>query len=123
MSSPTNTNVNIIATNQQQQQHQQQLLLPPANLDDPANVRRWLQTYHPKQLALLDNFEISLRLGRFSSRGCENTTNSTNSGSSSSTNNSGTYQYGRERRLITTRTVDLLRPLLVQLNGVRLHSC
>ena len=96
-SSPTN--VNIIATNNQQ-------LLLPANLDDPANVRRWLQTYHPKQLALLDNFEISLRLGRFSSRGCENTTTSTTN------NNSGTYQYGRERRLITTRTVDLLRTII-----------
>ena len=82
---------------------------PPANLEDPANVRRWLQTYHPKSLALLDNFEISLRLGRFSS----------NSGSgsdikatSSKSFKHQTYQYGRERRLITTRTVELLRAII-----------
>jgi len=90
----------------------------PANLDDPANVRRWLQKYHPKQLALLDNFEISLRLGRFSSRGCDGSEaggNSKNGGggpSSSSSSKHQTYQYGRERRLITTRTVELLRAII-----------
>jgi len=81
---------------------------PPANLKDPANVRRWLQTYHPKQLALLDNFEISLRLGRFSSRG-DNKAAATSSSTSSAHQ---TYQYGRERRLITTRTVELLRAII-----------
>lgn len=91
----------------------------PANLDDPTNVRRWLQTYHPKQLALLDNFEISLRLGRFSSRGCdgsETPSNVNNVGGGTSINSTSsshqTYQYGRERRLITTRTVELLRAII-----------
>ena len=88
-------------------------------LDDPTNVRRWLQTYHPKQLALLDNFEISLRLGRFSSRGCdgsETPSNINNVGGGTSINSTSsshqTYQYGRERRLITTRTVELLRAII-----------
>lgn len=87
----------------------------PANLDDPANVRRWLQKYHPKQLALLDNFEISLRLGRFSSRGCDGSEaggNSKNGGGGPSSSKHQTYQYGRERRLITTRTVELLRAII-----------
>ncbi|KAL7552305.1 hypothetical protein ACHAWF_015539 [Thalassiosira exigua] len=86
----------------------------PANLDDPANVRRWLQKHHPKQLALLDNFEISLRLGRFGADA---------SGKSAAPQGGGgprgdvgpapsRYQYGRERRLLTTRTVDLLRAIV-----------
>jgi len=93
-------------------------MIPPsshlaANLDDPHNVRRWLQTYHPKQLALLNNFEISLRLGRFSTRGCDGT----DSGSSAQqqqqqASSSSKYQYGKERRVITTRTVELLRSII-----------
>ena len=87
----------------------------PANLDDPSNARRWLQTLHPKQLALLDEFEISLRLGRFSSRGCDGTGDGGGVGGasvSSSSSKHRTYQYGRERRLITTRTVELLRAII-----------
>jgi hypothetical protein len=34
-----------------------------ASLDDPANVWRWLHANYPRQLALLDNFEVELRLG------------------------------------------------------------
>mmetsp|Transcript_21030 Transcript_21030/g.38000 ORF Transcript_21030/g.38000 Transcript_21030/m.38000 type:complete len:318 (+) Transcript_21030:99-1052(+) len=84
---------------------------PPANLSDPANVRRWLQLHHPKQLALLDNFEISLRLGKFSSRGCDDIDDGGKATSSASSMHQ-TYQYGRERRLITTRTVELLRAII-----------
>ena len=88
---------------------------PPAILDDPANVRRWLQTYHPKQLDVLNSFEISLRLGRFSSRGSDAPTThlgGNKATSSSSASSHQTYQYGRERRLITTRTVELLRAII-----------
>jgi translation initiation factor eIF-2B subunit beta len=74
----------------------------PANLEDPANVRRWLQSNHPKQFALLDNFEIELRLGRFAS-----SRDGGNAGASSSR-----YQYGRDRRLITSRTVELVRAII-----------
>jgi translation initiation factor eIF-2B subunit beta len=82
-----------------------------ANLDDPANVRRWLQANHPKQLALLDKFQIELRLGRFSSshepaKGQVGR----NIGSNSSTHQ--TYQYGKERRLVTSHTVELLRSII-----------
>eukprot|EP00804_Cyclotella_cryptica_P010816 CCRYP_008747-RA/>CCRYP_008747-RA protein AED:0.02 eAED:0.02 QI:224/1/1/1/1/1/2/355/440 len=80
---------------------------PPANLDDPQNVRRWLQSNHPKQFALLDNFEIELRLGRFSSSR-EGSVAAGAQGSSTSSR----YQYGRDRRLVTTRTVELLRAII-----------
>ena len=84
----------------------------PANLDDPANVRRWLQENHPKQLALLEKFQIDLRLGRILS----STTPSggdeagSNIGSNSSTHQK--YQYGKERRLVTSHTVELLRSII-----------
>ena len=71
---------------------------PAANttLDDPANVRLWLRSNHPKQLALLDDFDITIRLGKDSSRGCDQ----------------GTYKYGRERLPIAARTVELLRSIV-----------
>lgn len=86
-----------------------------ANLDDPANVRRWLQANHPKQLALLDKFQIDLRLGRFASsrdggRGSSSGDQVGNIGSNSSTHQ--TYQYGKERRLVTSHTVELLRSIV-----------
>ena len=83
----------------------------PANLDDPANVRRWLQANHPKQLALLDKFQIDLRLGRFaSSSGNGKGLTGEVVGSNSSTHQ--TYQYGKERRLVTSHTVELLRSII-----------
>jgi translation initiation factor eIF-2B subunit beta len=87
----------------------------PANLDDPANVRRWLQANHPKQLALLDKFQIDLRLGRFASsrdggKGSSSGDQVGNIGSNSSTHQ--TYQYGKERRLVTSHTVELLRSII-----------
>ena len=83
-----------------------------ANLDDPHNARRWLQTYHPKQLALLNNFEISLRLGRFSTRGCDGPESGSNAQQQQQQASSSKYQYGKERRVITTRTVELLRSII-----------
>lgn len=87
----------------------------PANLDDPANVRRWLQANHPKQLALLDKFQIDLRLGRILSSntpsdGATAGNSSNNIGSNSSTHQK--YQYGKERRLVTSHTVELLRSII-----------
>ena len=83
----------------------------PANLDDPANVRRWLQANHPKQLALLDKFQIDLRLGRFASSNRPSGDQAGNIiGSNSSTHQ--TYQYGKERRLVTSHTVELLRSII-----------
>ncbi|EED91107.1 predicted protein [Thalassiosira pseudonana CCMP1335] len=85
---------------------------PPANntLDDPANVRRWLQSNHPKQLALLDNFEIELRLGRFSNASSRDGPGGGNTSGAGA--QGGTYQYGKERRLVTSRTVELLRAII-----------
>ena len=86
-----------------------------ANLDDPANVRRWLRTNHPRQLALLNDFEVGSRLGRTSassssSRGGGGDT--TVVGSSSAAGGSGTYRYGRERLPMAARTVELLRSIV-----------
>ena len=74
------------------------------NLDRPSSVRKWLSKNHPKQLALLDQFEISLRLGRFSSRGCDE--------SKARSSQHQTYQYGREREQVTLRTLELLRSIV-----------
>lgn len=86
----------------------------PANLDDPANVRRWLQANHPKQLALLEKFQIDLRLGRILSSttpsGGGGDEAGSNIGSNSSTHQK--YQYGKERRLVTSHTVELLRSII-----------
>ena len=58
---------------------------------NPAQVREWLDSNHPKLLALLDKFEIELRLGRLSRRDHKGST---------------------DRRLITVRTVELLRQMI-----------
>jgi translation initiation factor eIF-2B subunit beta len=58
---------------------------------NPAQVREWLCSNHPKSLALLDKFEIELRLGRLSRRDHKGST---------------------DRRLITVRTVELLRQMI-----------
>ena len=58
---------------------------------NPAQVREWLGSNHPKLLALLDKFEIELRLGRLSRRDHKGST---------------------DRRLITVRTVELLRQMI-----------
>lgn len=72
------------------------------NMSDPAVVRIWLSApYHAKQLALLDKFEIELRLGRLT----------TTSGASSSAVSSST---GRrmDRRAVTVRTVELVKTMI-----------
>jgi translation initiation factor eIF-2B subunit beta len=69
-------------------------------MSDPSVVRAWLASpYHAKQLALLDKFEIELRLGRLTST----------SGSSSSISSTGPRM---DRRAVTVRTVELLRAMI-----------
>jgi translation initiation factor eIF-2B subunit beta len=68
-------------------------------MSDPSAVRDWLARYHPKQLALLDKFEIELRLGRLSAA-------SSTSGSSATTVDP---KRKMDRREITVRTVELLK--------------
>jgi translation initiation factor eIF-2B subunit beta len=70
-------------------------------------VRAWLAANHPKQLALLDHFELELRLGRL-------TTSSTAAARSSAL---PTSEYGgmfgaSDRRLVTSRTLELLKSLI-----------
>ena len=86
-----------------------------------------LATKHPKELALLDKFETELRLGRLSTSSTasakaidanpnsayEVTSESTSSGGSSTgTTKSYGGITGRDRRLVTFRTVELLRSLI-----------
>jgi translation initiation factor eIF-2B subunit beta len=72
---------------------------------DPAAVRSWLAKKHPKQLALLDKFEIELRLGRLST-----TT------ASSSKDEGGVIAVGAtstsDRLMVTRRTVALLKQII-----------
>jgi translation initiation factor eIF-2B subunit beta len=72
-----------------------------ASIDTPSpDVRAWMAKQHPKQLALVDRFQMELRLGRLST-------------SSSTTNMSSTVTWdASDRRLMTSRTVELLRTLI-----------
>jgi translation initiation factor eIF-2B subunit beta len=85
-----------------------------ANLSSTSSVRSWLAAKHPKELAQLDKFETELRLGRLS-------TSSTASAKAVDANPNAAYEYesknyggisGRDRRLVTVRTVELLRSLI-----------
>lgn len=84
------------------------------NLSTPSAVRSWLAAKHPKELALLDKFETELRLGRLS-------TSSTASAKAVDVNPNAAYEAvsknyggitGSDRRLVTFRTVELLRSLI-----------
>ncbi|CAB9514021.1 factor eIF-2B subunit beta [Seminavis robusta] len=70
---------------------------------DPAAVRSWLSKHHPKQLALLDKFEIELRLGRLSS-----TTKAGPDGVIAAVGATSTS----DRLLVTRRTVGLLKHII-----------
>lgn len=73
---------------------------------DPKDVRAWLEKNHPKQLALLDHFELELRLGRLA-------TSSTRSVDTDTTNKGGGLMCGTsDRRLVTSRTVELLKNVI-----------
>jgi translation initiation factor eIF-2B subunit beta len=58
---------------------------------NPALVREWLGSNHPKSLALLDKFEIELRLGRLSRR---------------------VHKGSADRRLMSVQTVELVRQMI-----------
>jgi len=75
------------------------------DLSIPQAVRGWLAAHHTKQLSLLDKFEQELRLGRLSTSFVSSSTQS---------DRSGIYGgiAGRDRRLVTSRTVELLRTLI-----------
>jgi translation initiation factor eIF-2B subunit beta len=68
----------------------------PAALSDPLAVRDWLAQHHPKQLALLDKFEIDLRLGRLSTPSAAMVSK----------------DLRMDRRAVTVRTVELLRTMI-----------
>lgn len=69
------------------------------NMSDPSAVRAWLAApYHTKQLALLDRFEIELRLGRLA-----------NSTTSTMPHTAGPRM---DRRAVTVRTVELLKNMI-----------
>ena len=75
---------------------------------DPTHVRAWLAQTSPKTLAMLDQFELELRLGRL-------TTSSTAAARSSSITSasleSGMFSTS-DRRLVTSRTVELLKKII-----------
>lgn len=81
----------------------------------PVDVRAWLKANHPaKLLSSLDKFEIELRLGRVISA---STTTRVSGGdltssSSSSTDAGNLYDGTLNRRLITSRTVQLFKILV-----------
>jgi translation initiation factor eIF-2B subunit beta len=78
-----------------------------SSLSTPYTVRSWLASY-PKAIALLDKFEVELRLGRLSTS--SKTQNKGSSTGELSKNFGGIAS--RDRRQVTVRTVELLRTLI-----------
>eukprot|EP00979_Chaetoceros_neogracilis_P003342 scaffold583_cov279-Chaetoceros_neogracile.AAC.31 len=72
----------------------------------PHTVRSWLASNHPKQIALLDKFEMELRLGRLSA-----SAKAKKSASDEMSKNYGGVS-SRDRVQVTSRTVELLRDLI-----------
>ncbi|CAJ1946977.1 unnamed protein product [Cylindrotheca closterium] len=68
-------------------------------LSDPLAVRPWLFKNHPKQLALLDKFEVELKLGRLS-------------GVSSEPGAKGESLKSIDRRTVAFRTVEILKTMI-----------
>ncbi len=83
----------------------------PETLSNPINVRAWLNKNHKKQLALLDTFEMELRLGRLSTSSKNKSKDISSSGKNDETKNYGGVK-AIDRRQVTTRTVGLLRNLI-----------
>mmetsp|Transcript_32176 Transcript_32176/g.96423 ORF Transcript_32176/g.96423 Transcript_32176/m.96423 type:complete len:408 (-) Transcript_32176:489-1712(-) len=85
---------------------------------DPASVRAWLKKNNPKQLSLLDKFEIELRLGRLSTSSTAVARDSSTALSNDPNSDLPGHAYsggggrGRDRRLVTVRTAELLRSLV-----------
>ena len=77
------------------------------DLSAPNTVRSWLASNHPKQIALLDKFEMELRLGRLSA---SSKSKKPDSDVISSKSYGGVSS--RDRRQVTFRTVELLRTLI-----------
>ena len=98
------------------------ILAPSSNTNDhlstPSAVRPWLAAKHPKELALLDKFETELRLGRLSTSSTASAKSNPNDVNNPDVNEYETVSktYGgvsaSDRRLVTFRTVELLRKLV-----------
>jgi len=74
---------------------------------EPATVRNWLASHHPKQLAQLDKFEIEWRLGRLSN------TNATSVATySHDPDTIASMPSANDRLLVTLRTVELLKHII-----------
>ena len=80
-------------------------------LKRPETVRKWLGKCHPKQLELLDKFEIELRLGRLSTSSTA-VARSTSAVDDEESMRSGGAFSSTDRRLVTSRTVLLLRTMI-----------
>lgn len=75
---------------------------------DPAAVRNWLASNHPKQLAQLDKFEMELRMGRLSNTGSTGSTATPAAGSEAGM----VLPSGNDRLLVTLRTIELLKHII-----------
>lgn len=75
---------------------------------DPSHVRAWLAQTSPKMLALLDQFELELRLGRLTT---SSTAAARSSSITASSRDSSMFSTS-DRRLVTSRTVELLKKII-----------
>jgi translation initiation factor eIF-2B subunit beta len=76
------------------------------DMSDPSQVREWLARYHPKQLGLLDKFEMELRLGRLS------TNTATTSIPTTASSSTAAVLLEDRRLVLTVRTVELMKRMI-----------
>ena len=79
---------------------------------DPAQVRAWLGRHHSRQLAELEAFEIELRLGRLSTSSTAAARYANLGQKDADINQAPGAVARKDRRLVTTRTVELFRSII-----------
>jgi len=78
---------------------------------DPSHVRAWLSQSSPKMLALLDQFELELRLGRLTTSSTAAARSYSSTTITTLSHESGMFSTS-DRRLVTSRTVELLKKII-----------
>ena len=79
---------------------------------EPTQVRAWLGRHHSRQLAELEAFEIELRLGRLSTSSTAAARYANLGKKDADINQAPEAMARKDRRLVTTRTVELLRSIV-----------
>lgn len=113
-STATSNNNNILTDNNIKEKEKKHL--NPLTSSSPKHIRSWLQENHPKQLTLLDKFEMEYlrnKIGISTDDYITSTSaSSSNSNDETSTSTSGTQLKCNDRILTTLRTVEFLKSMI-----------